>query len=252
VLQVNSNPVIPITLQLGSLEETVSGRGGRTARRDPETVDCGVVTHEQVEALPLEGRNPTALIVLAGAAADTGPPTSRSMTTSRGIAITGGQPFAVSYLLDGAMHNNVLDGLNLPLPFPGRAAGVQRRDQLAERTERTPGSGTVNVVTKSGTNLFHGDLFEFARHHRFNAASPFAAINRARGSDRMTDWCVTSSDGTIGGPVATDRLFFFARVPGHARDANASRHHHLHSDSGDARRRLHAGRPRRRATHEAP
>ena len=106
------------------------------------------------------------------------------MTTSRGIAITGGQPFAVSYLLDGAMHNNVLDGLNLPLPFPDalQEFSVETSSQNAQNGRQ--GSGTVNVVTKAGTNLLHGDLFEFHRHHRFNSTAPFAGVDRATGKRR--------------------------------------------------------------------
>jgi hypothetical protein len=104
VLQVNSNPVIPVTLQLGSVQETVSVEAAAPLVETRNPAINGVVDNEQVEALPLEGRNPVMLVMMVGAAADVGTPTSRSMTTSRGIAITGGQPFAVSYLLDGAMH----------------------------------------------------------------------------------------------------------------------------------------------------
>jgi len=209
VLQVNSNPVIPVTLQLGSVEETVSVEASAPLVETRNPAIGAVVDNEQVEALPLEGRNPTSLIVLAGAAADTGAPTSRSMTTSRGIAITGGQPFAVSYLLDGAMHNNVLDGLNLPLPFPDalQEFSVETSSQNAQNGRQ--GSGTVNVVTKAGTNLLHGDLFEFARHHRFNAPAPFAAINPATGKRRDDGLVRNQFGGTLGGPIATDRIFFF-------------------------------------------
>src|SRR5688572_8427927 len=101
VLQVNSNPVIPVTLQLGSLEETVSVEASAPLVETRNPAIGGVIENEAVEALPLEGRNPVMLVMMAGAAADTGAPTSRSMTTSRGIAITGGQPFGVAYLLDG-------------------------------------------------------------------------------------------------------------------------------------------------------
>jgi carboxypeptidase family protein len=150
VLQVNSNPVIPITLQLGNIQETVSVQGAAPLVETRNPAVGAVINSEQVEALPLEGRNPIALVTLAGAAADTGPPTSRSMTTSRGIAVTGGQPFAVSYLLDGAMHNNVLDGFNLPLPFPDalQEFSVETSSQNAQNGRQ--GSGTVNVVTKGG------------------------------------------------------------------------------------------------------
>ncbi len=58
------------------------------------------------------------LITLTGASSDAGASSSRSMTSSRGIAIAGGQPFGVAYLLDGALHNNAYDGFNMPLPFP--------------------------------------------------------------------------------------------------------------------------------------
>ncbi|MBI2186692.1 MAG: TonB-dependent receptor [Acidobacteria bacterium] len=213
VLQVNSNPVIPVTLQLGSLQETVSVEAAAPLVETRNPAIGSVVDNEQVEALPLEGRNPVQLITLAGAATEAGiQTTSRSMTTSRGIAITGGQPFAVSYLLDGAMHNNVLDGLNLPLPFPDalQEFSVETSSQNAQNGRQ--GSGTVNVVTKSGTNLLHGDLFEFARHHRFNATSPFAAVDRTTGRRRSDGLVRNQYGGTLGGPIATDRLFFFGAI----------------------------------------
>src|ERR1044071_4210146 len=114
VLQVNSNPVIRVTLQLGELAETltVEGQAPLVETRNPAVGQ--VITNEQVEALPLEGRNPAALIVLAGAAVDTGNPSSRSLTSSRSITIAGAQQWGVAYLLDGALHNNVYDGVNLP------------------------------------------------------------------------------------------------------------------------------------------
>ena len=131
------NPVIPVTMQLGSLEETVSVEASAPLVETRNPAIGGVIDNEAVEALPLEGRNPVMLVMMAGAAADTGAPTSRSMTTSRGIAITGGQPFGVAYLLDGAMHNNVLDGLNLPLPFPD--ALQEFRVETSSQNARTAG-----------------------------------------------------------------------------------------------------------------
>ena len=114
------------------------------------------------------------------------------------------------------MHNNVLDGLNLPLPFPDalQEFSVETSSQNAQNGRQ--GSGTVNVVTKSGTNLFHGDVFEFARHHKFNSTSPFAAVDPTTGK-RRTDGLVRNQyGGTLGGPIATDRIFL-RRLSGHAR-----------------------------------
>ena len=214
VLQVNSNPVIPVTLQLGSLEETVSVEASAPLVETRNPSIGAVIDNEAVEALPLEGRNPTALIALAGAAVDTGAPGSRSMTTSRRISIQGGQAWGVAYLLDGAMHNNWYDGVNLPLPFPDALQEFRVETSSQNAVNGMKGGGTVSSVTKSGTNLFHGDLFEFARHHRFNATSPTAGINQATGK-RLSDGLVRNQfGGTLGGPIKTDRLFFFGAYQG--------------------------------------
>jgi hypothetical protein len=214
VLQVNSNPVIPVTMQLGSLEETVSVEAAAPLVETRNPAIGGIVDNEAVEALPLEGRNPVALITLAGAAVDLGEPSSRSMTSSGRIAIAGGQQWGVAYSLDGAMHNNVLDGLNLPLPFPDalQEFRVETSSQNSERGRQ--GNGSVNVVTKSGTNLFHGDAFDFARHHRFNAPSYFAAVDPVTG-EKASDGLVRNQfGGTLGGPIVRDRVFFFGAYQG--------------------------------------
>ena len=209
VLQVNSNPVIPVTLQLGSLEETVSVEAAAPLVETRNPAIGTVIENEAVEALPLEGRNPTQLIVLAGAAVDAGNPSSRSMTTSRSISIAGGQTFGVSYLLDGAIHINWYDGVNLPLPFPDALQEFRVETSSQNAQNGMKAGGTVGAVTKSGTNLFHGDLFEFFRHHRFNATSPTAGVNRTTG-ERLDDGLVRNVfGGTIGGPTVHDKLFFF-------------------------------------------
>ena len=214
VLQVNSNPVIKVTLQLGQLSETltVQGQAPLVETRNPAVGN--VITNEQVEALPLEGRNVASLVVTAGAAVDTGNPSSRSLTQSRGIAIAGGQQFGVAYLLDGALHNNVYDGDNLPLPFPDamQEFRVETSSQNAQNGYKA--GGTATFATKSGTNGFHGDLFEFARHHRFNATSPFASINKVTGK-RFDDGLVRNQfGGVLGGPIVKDRIFFFGAYQG--------------------------------------
>ena len=214
VLQVGSNPVIPVTLALGQLAETVSVEASAPLVETRNPAIGQVIDNEAVEALPLEGRNPASLIILAGAAVDTGNPSSRSLTQSRGIAIAGGQQFGVAYLLDGALHNNVYDGVNLPLPFPDamQEFRVETSSQNAQNGYKA--GGTVGIATKAGTNTYRGDVFEFARHHRFNATSPFAGINRATG-ERNSDGLVRNQfGGVLGGPLVRDRIFFFGAYQG--------------------------------------
>src|SRR5882672_4806397 len=214
VLQVNSNPVIRVTLQLGELSETltVEGQAPLVETRNPAV---GVVmTNAQVEALPMEGRNVASLVATVGAAVDTGNPSSRSLTQTRGIAIAGGQQFGVAYLLDGALHNNVYDGDNLVLPFPDAVQEFKVETSSQQAQNGYKAGGTASVATKSGTNAFHGDVFDFTRHHRFNATSPFAAINKATGK-RFDDGLVRNQfGGVIGGPIVKDRVFFFAAYQG--------------------------------------
>ena len=102
-------------------------------------------------------------------------------------------------------------------------------------------------MTKSGTNRFSGNAFEFLRHHRFNATSPFAAI----GPDgkRMDDGLKRNQfGGTLGGPIVRDKLFFFGAYQGTATPPAPGVEHRLRADAGDAGRRFHRRSPRRSAT----
>jgi Carboxypeptidase regulatory-like domain/TonB dependent receptor-like, beta-barrel len=209
VLQVGSNPVIPVKMELGSLEQTVSVEAAAPLVETRNPAVGATITSEQIDALPLEGRSAVSLITLTGASADAGPSSSRSMTSSRGIAITGGQPFGVAYLLDGALHNNAYDGFNMPLPFPDALQEFKVETSSQNAQNGVHAGGTVSLVTKSGTNVLHGDAFEFARHHRFNAASPFAGIDPATGK-RLDDGLVRNQfGGVLGGKIVQDKLFFF-------------------------------------------
>jgi hypothetical protein len=213
-LQVSSNPVIKVTLELGQLSETltVEGQAPLVETRNPAVGN--VMTNAQVEALPMEGRNVASLVVTVGATVDTGNPSSRSLTQSRGIAIAGGQQFGVAYVLDGALHNNVYDGDNLPMPFPDAVQEFKIETSSQQAQNGYKAGGTASFATKAGTNQFHGDAFEFARHHRFNATSPFASVNRQTGK-RFDDGLVRNQfGGVLGGPIVRDRIFFFGAYQG--------------------------------------
>ncbi|MBM3818268.1 MAG: TonB-dependent receptor [Acidimicrobiia bacterium] len=205
-LQVGATPTINAQLGLGSLQETVSVEAAAPIV-DVRSAGISDVV-QNVHELPLQGRQVTDLIVLSGAAVQTGTADSRSMTGGVSISVAGGLSFGVAYLLDGAMHNNPQNNANLPLPFP---------DALQEFSVATSGltaqngihsGASVNAVTRSGTNAYHGNVFEFLRDRRFNATDPFARI----GPDgkRVDDGLNRNQyGGTLGGPILRDRLFFF-------------------------------------------
>src|SRR5688572_5577952 len=225
VLEIGGNPVIPVTLQLGELAETVSVEASAPLVETRNPAIGGVIENERIEELPLNGRNSADLIAIAGAVVPQGPSSSRSMQGASGgvgYSVAGGQAFGVAYLLDGALHNNPYDNFNLPLPFPD-ALQEFRVETSSQNAQNGFHSGaSVNAATKSGTNTFHGDLFEFARHHRFNATNPFNAVDPATRERRDDGLKRHQFGGTLGGPLITDRLFFFGAYQGTRTDERPS------------------------------
>ena len=92
----------------------------------------------------------------------------------------------MAYLLDGAPHNNPYDNLNMPLPFPDALQEFRVATSGLSADNGVHSGGSVNAVTKSGTNVLHGTLFEFLRDKRFNAKAVFAPIDPDTGRARWT------------------------------------------------------------------
>jgi hypothetical protein len=214
VLQVGATPTINAVLGVGNLEETVSVEAAAPIVDVRSAGISEVVEQERIVELPLQGRQVTDLIVLAGAAVETGRPNSRSFQGGVNISVAGGVSFGVAYLLDGAMHNDPQNAGGMPLPFP---------DALQEFSVGTSGlsaqygirsGASVNAVTKSGTNRFSGNAFEFVRDKRFNAKSTFAGIDPATGQRRDDGLLRNQYGGTLGGPILRDKLFFFGAYQG--------------------------------------
>ena len=213
VLQVAATPTINAVLAVGSLEETVSVEAAAPLVDVRSAGISEVVEQERILELPLQGRNVTDLIVLAGAAVQSATNTGKSMPGSTFTAVAGGQPFGVAYLLDGAAHNNPYDNANMPLPFPDALQEFRVATSGLSADNGMHAGGSVNAVTKSGTNAFHGALFEFVRDKRLNATSVFAP----QGPDgkKVNDGLKRHQlGGTLGGPIVTDKAFFFGAYQG--------------------------------------
>ena len=208
VLQVNSNPVINAQLALGNLEETITV-AGQTPLVDVRSAGINeVVEQEKIVELPLQGRNVTDLIVLAGSAVNTGRVSALSTSGSVGISVAGGLRNGVEYQLDGAAHNSPHDLGNLPFPFPDALQEFSvASGGLAAATGMHSGA-SVNAVTKSGTNVIHGNAFEFFRNDAFNAPYYFATVG-PDGKKLGDGLSRNQFGGTFGGPVLRDKMFFF-------------------------------------------
>ena len=122
VLQVNSNPVINVTLEIGQVSDQIEVRADAALVETRSTGVGMVVDNQRVLELPLNGRQATELIFGAGLATPatggaTGLNAVRNYPTVV-ISLAGGTGNGIAYLLDGANHNDMYNNLNLPLPFP--------------------------------------------------------------------------------------------------------------------------------------
>jgi len=139
-----------------------------------------VMDDRRILDLPLNGRQATDLIMLMGAATNTSPvysdlKGSKNYFSSDSISVAGGQSSATSYRLDGATHMDNFSNINLPFPFPDAIQEFSvQTGSISAKSGLHPGA-QVDVVTKSGTNQFHGDAFEFLRNGDLNARNFFAA-----------------------------------------------------------------------------
>ena len=213
VLQVGATPTINAVLGLGALEETVTVEAAAPLV-DVRSAGIGeVVEQDRILELPLQGRNVTDLIVLAGAAVQAPGNRGKGMPGATFTSVAGGLPFGVAYLLDGAMHNNPYDNANMPLPFPDALQEFRVATSGLSADNGMHSGGSVSAVTKSGTNTFHGNFFEFLRDKRFNAAAHFAPLG-PDGKQKDDGLKRNQLGGTIGGPIVADKLFFFGAYQG--------------------------------------
>ena len=118
VLQVGATPTINAALGVGTLEETVTVEAAAPLVDVRSAGISDVVENERIVELPLQGRQVTDLIVLAGAAVQTGVVDSRSMPGGVSISVAGGLPFGVATRSTARCTTTRRATPNLPLPFP--------------------------------------------------------------------------------------------------------------------------------------
>ncbi len=205
-LQVGNNVQVNAALTLGSVSQSVEVVANAAMVETQNTAIAEVIDERRILDLPLNGRQATDLILLAGGANVPATAAGRFLTThdyatATAVSISGGQENGNNYLLDGGDHNDSHSNVNLPFPFP---------DALQEFSVQTDGVSAryglhpyavVNAITKSGTNHIHGDLFEFVRNGDLNARNFFAPTQDSLRRNQF--------GGTLGGPIRKDKIFLF-------------------------------------------
>lgn len=206
-LQVASNVTLNVAMKVGSVNETVEVSANAAMVETKENSISQVVDEKRIVELPLNGRNLTQLLTLTGGGttAPAGDLTgSKNMQGSNGsgtFAVAGSQANGVSYLLDGGDNNDAFSNVNLPIPFPDAVQEFSVQTSAMPAQYGLHPGGVVNIVTKSGSNGFHGDVFDFLRNYKLNARQK---ATPARDSLKRNQF-----GGVAGGRIIKDKLFYF-------------------------------------------
>ena len=208
VVEADRSLAVPIALEVGAVTEVVEVTGGAPLL-EPNTSSLGTVMEQRkVEELPLNGRNPLGLANLIPTVRGIGWFGGQVLSSFRlaAISIGGGPPLGNGFLVDGIASEKVtVAGTQTFLSIDATQEFKVLTNAMSAEFGRTAG-GIISIVSKSGTNEFHGNLFEFLRNDNLNANDFFA--NRA--GRPLGALAYNQFGGSLGGPVRKNKIFFFA------------------------------------------
>src|SRR6266852_1117505 len=210
VLHVNDSLTVDAKLTVGARTETIEVVASATQVELANAELSGTIAGAQITQLPLNGRSFAQLVTMVpGVATDNGfTYDKKGVNGGADLSVSGGPSNANLWLVDGA--NNVDIGSNRTLlVYPSLESieefKIERNSYSAQFGGA--GGGVISIVTKSGTNAFHGSAYYFGRNDvldsfdsSLKARSAAAPKNKIRRND---------FGGSIGGPVKKDKIFFF-------------------------------------------
>ncbi len=221
VLTVGRTAVVDFTLAVGAVTQTVEVTGEAPLIETRSSTLGTLVNQQTIESMPLNGRSWDQLALLQAGVIEYGGGSGSGFggnSTGTKFSVAGSRAYSNSFLLDGTDINDHGNST------PGGAAGVNmgvdaiREFQVITNTfsaEHGRATGAVvSAVTKSGTNQFHGSLFEFHRNDEFDAAEYGFFDDPEENIVARPPFVQNQFGGSIGGPIVQDRTFFFAAYEG--------------------------------------
>lgn len=210
-LQANQSLTVNAVLSVGAVAETITVSAALPQVDTTTGALSQVIDERRMVDMPLNGRNAATLILLVAGVATTpanGVDQGFTKTFPGGVTIStnGTRQSQQSYNLDGGNNADPFTNINQPFPFPDalQEFSVQTSNYSAQYGGNA--GGVVNVITKSGTNQFHGAVFEFFRNSVFNARNYF--------SESVNPLKRNQFGSVIGGPIERDKTFFFTGYQG--------------------------------------
>jgi len=217
VLSLNQVARIDVEMKVGQVTETVEVTGAAPILKTESTQVDTIIDSATNDALPLATRNYVELTLLSPGAVH---PDPSSFNNGDNVA-SGARPFingnreqANNFLLDGMDNNQVSDNLLGYTPSPD---AIQEFNAITNNAPAEFGNfmgGIVSVTLKSGTNGFHGDVWEFFRNDKLNANQWENKINPNSPEISRAPLRWNMFGGTLGGPILKNKLFFFVDYQG--------------------------------------
>jgi hypothetical protein len=201
-----------ITLGVGAVTQQVTVQGSVNQVTTDDAAIAEVIDEQKIATLPMNGREAQQLVFLVPGAVDVSDQNCGNnceggvLPSEQYAKVNGGGANGVYYLLDGVDYNDTYINANLPFPSPDAIEefNVQTDNMSAVYGNAT--GGVANVVTKSGTDEFHGDVFEYLRNYAMDAKNYFATSPNPLKQNQF--------GGVIGGPIFKRKLFFFGSYQG--------------------------------------
>jgi Carboxypeptidase regulatory-like domain/TonB dependent receptor len=227
VLNVQDALAINFTMPIGAASEIVTVEGGAPLINTQDGAVSTVVDRQFAEGLPLNGRSFQSLIDLSPGVV----PTSSNFHDNGQFSVNGQRASSNYWAVDGVSANIGIGASSTAYPGNGLAGALGsfsamggtnslvsvdalqefriQTSTYAPEFGRTPG-GQISIVTRSGTNLFHGTVFDYFRNDALDANDWFADANGlAKPQERQNDF-----GGTFSGPIMKERTFFFFSYEG--------------------------------------
>ena len=209
-LVVAQEAVVNVTLQVGNVQQRVTITGEAALVNTTLASTSGLITEQQVKDLPLNGRSFDQLITLNVGTSNNSSNTLNNSSWN-GFSVAGKRPETNRFLINGVdwIGGNATAQYITPYGVSGQLLGVEavREFNLVSNTYGAEygkrAGGTVNVVTASGTNQLHGDVFEYLRNSALDARNFFDATIGTPPFKRH------QFGGALGGPIKKDKMFLF-------------------------------------------
>ena len=216
-LVLNQIARIDVQLKVGQVSETVEVSGAAPILKTEATLVDTIIDSKTNDALPLATRNYVELTLLSPGAVHPDPSSFNNGDNVQSGArpfINGNREQANNFLLDGMDNNQVSDNLLGYTPSPD---AIEEFNLISNNAPAEFGNymgGIVSATIKSGTNAFHGDIWEFFRNDKLNANQWENKINPSSPAIPRAPLRWNMYGGTLGGPVLKNKLFFFVDYQG--------------------------------------